>query len=121
MTERRTAIPPDELLERPLGELSAADFLTALSHPKLDQRIVSILPDKKKYELWIDEGGLPQLNLQDLLDRLRGEKKKLELEKFPYEQVKLSREGVFDPRELLRDPIIIDEIATQVAARLRQG
>jgi hypothetical protein len=129
MSELRSAIPPDELLDRPLGELSAADFLAALSHPKLDQRIVSFLPEKKKYELWIEEGWLPRLNIRELLDRLRGEKKKLELEKSPYEHIvkyphehiKRLPEGMIDPHELLRDPAFIDEIAAQVAARLRHG
>lgn len=117
----RTAIPPDEILQRPLGELTAAEFLTALSHPSVDKRSLSILPDKKKYELWVEEDGIPKITVLDLLDRLRGEKKKLELEKFHIEDIKMVRENVFDPADILRDPVVLDKIAEQVAQRLGRG
>ena len=117
----KTAIPPDETLQRPLGELTAAEFLTALSHPSVDKRALAILPDKKKYELWVEEGGIPKLSVLDLLEKLRGEKKKLELEKFYIEDIKMVRENVFDPEQILRDPVVIDQIADQVAQRLGRG
>jgi hypothetical protein len=117
----RTAIPPDEILQKPLGELTAAEFLTALSHPSVDKRSLAILPDKKKYELWVEEDGIPKISVLDLLDRLKGEKKKLELEKFYIEDIKMVRENVIDPIEILRDPVIIDRIAEQVAQRLGRG
>jgi hypothetical protein len=114
----RTAIPPDENLQRPLGELTAVEFLTALDHPSVDKQSLAILPDKKKFELWVEEDGISKMTVVDLLDRLRGEKKKLELEKFRIEDVKLVRENVVDPAEVLRDPAVIDQIAAQVAQRL---
>ena len=117
----RTAIPPDESLQRPLGELTAAEFLTALSHPSVDKQALAILPDKKKYELWVEESGIDKITVLDLLDRLRGEKKKLELEKFYIEDVKMIRENVIDPAQILRDPVVIDRIAEQVAQRLGRG
>ena len=117
----RTAIPPDETLQKPLGELTAAEFLTALSHPSVDKRALAILPDKKKYELWVEEDGIPKISVLDLLDRLKGEKKKLELEKFYIEDIKMVRENVIDPIEILRDPVVIDRIAEQVAQRLGRG
>ena len=81
MPSRKSAIPPDDLLDRDLGSMSAADLITALSHPDIDRRAVMLLPDKKKYELWIDEDAVLKVKLVDLIDRLRTEKKKIELEK----------------------------------------
>lgn len=119
MAPRRTAINPDERLSLPLGEITAADFLVALNSPSLDRYGLSLVADKKKYELWTDESGLPKLSIWELIERLRGEKKKLELEKMPLEyQVKKYREDFIDPREVLRDPVVIEEIAAKVAEKL---
>lgn len=121
MQPMNSAIPPDELLDRPVRELSATELLAALSHPAVAPDVAALLPDKKKYELWIDETGLPDYKLRDLLERLRGEKKKVELEKPPrFEGQKMPVENVIDPRQVLIDPAVIEQIADRVAARLRQ-
>lgn len=118
MGDRIAGIPAD-LADRPIGDLSAVDLMNALRGARLDPGALAILPDKKKFELWVDEDGINKLNLGELLDKLRGEKKKLELEKFQVEiPHKLARETVVDPTDVLRDPVFIDQIAEQVSRRL---
>ena len=119
MPEARAAIRADELLEMPLEKLTAAQFLVALNSPQVDPVAIRLLPDKKKFELWTDEGALPKWKLGELLNQLRREKKKLELEKWIVEfDRKRNVENVFDPGDILRDPVVIDEIAERVAAKL---
>jgi hypothetical protein len=117
--DKRSAIPPDELLERPIEELSAAEFIYALNHPDLDQTAVRLLPDKKKYELWVEETDVTKLTPRDLIDRLRNEKKKYELEppvilKPPPPEYDLSR---LNP---LNDPPFLEALAARVAEKLKQ-
>lgn len=120
MAAKRAAIDPD-ILDRPLGELSAADFVGALTGAGLAGHELTVLADKKKYELWVDETPIVKIPLKDLLDRVRGEKKKLELEKRPWEYVKREVEFDFDPTHL-KDPVIrdvlVNEIVNEVVQRL---
>lgn len=109
MTEYRSAIPPEEVVRRPLSELTALDFIAAISSSRFDQRLVGFLPEKKKIELWTDESGIGGLNLADLFDRLRGEKKKLELAH--------ERDTYFG--DALRESDVIEQIAEVVAQKLR--
>jgi hypothetical protein len=74
------AIDVDQILDRPLADISAADFIRALNHPRISHTLRPIIADKKKYELWVDEGGIGRIPLKELLEKLRGEKKKAELE-----------------------------------------
>jgi hypothetical protein len=76
---KRAAIDDDGLEDRPLSELSAADFLTALNQRGLVGHLV-VWPEKKKVELYLEPENLSKLNLGRLVDILRGEKKKRELE-----------------------------------------
>ena len=62
--------------------------------------------DKKKFELWVEENPLPRITLGELLEKLRGEKKKVELEFGP------------DFGELINPPLL-DRLADAVAERLR--
>ena len=79
MDERRAAIDLDGMMDRPLGELSAADFMQVLAHPRVVAH-ASILADKKKYELWVEEGVITKIPLGEVLKKIRVEKKKAELE-----------------------------------------
>jgi hypothetical protein len=116
---RTAAIPPDEILDRPFGELSAAELLSALSHQRVPASVSALLPDKKKYELWVDEGVIDKVPLSEILRKLRLEKKKVELEKLRIEvDRKLTIEEVIDPTDILRDPAFIEQVAEQVAAKL---
>ncbi|HKA57352.1 MAG TPA: hypothetical protein VKD28_01960 [Gemmatimonadales bacterium] len=121
MPESRAAIPADDkALDRPLGQLNAAEFILILNRPDIDKGALAILPDKKKYELWVDEGGLPKIPVGELIERLRREKKKLELEKFKFEiDLKRNVEDVIDPTRRFVDPRVIEDIARQVAESLR--
>lgn len=120
MAARKAAVDAD-VLDRPLGEISAAEFVGALREAKLAGRELTVLADKKKYELWVDETPIEKISVNELLDRIRGEKKKLELEKRPWESFKRDVEFDFDP-ERLHDPVIredlVNEIAKEVAERL---
>lgn len=123
MATKRAAIPADAL-DRPLGELNAAEFLTALEGARITAPELGILADKKKYELWVEETQVSKIPVRDLLERIRGEKKKLELEKSPrWEYVKRDVELEIDPRHLF-DPVVfgplVEEIATQVANKLQR-
>ena len=82
MEGRHAAIDPDEVLDKPLAEITGAQLIQVLGHPDfLVGGIHHILPDKKKYELWVDEGPiLHEVPLGELIKKIRGEKKKRELE-----------------------------------------
>lgn len=118
MATKRAAVDPD-ILDRPLGELSAADFVGALASARLAAPELAVLADKKKYELWVDETPIAKVPFKDLLDRVRGEKKKLELEKRPWEYLKREVEFDFDPTRL-RDPVIREELVAEIANEVVQ-
>jgi hypothetical protein len=94
-TERYAAIDLDEIANRSLGELSAVEFLQVLGHPKLTTTQRLILADKKKYELWIEEGSILKVPIGEIIAKLRGEKKKLELEIPPWMKV-IPEDGIRD-------------------------
>jgi hypothetical protein len=79
MSDFNASIAPDDLLERPLDELSAIDLLRLLGSGSV-AGVRNQLADKKKYELWVDETSIGRLPVGSILDRVRTEKKKLELE-----------------------------------------
>jgi uncharacterized coiled-coil protein SlyX len=79
MSDFKASIGPDDILERPLDELSATDLLRLLGSDRV-AGVRNQLADKKKYELWVDETSIGRLPVGSILDRLRTEKKKLELE-----------------------------------------
>jgi hypothetical protein len=84
-TKRTAAIELDQLMDTPLSKMSAADLIRVLNHRDLRADGLNVaLADKKKVELWIDEGPIFDIPLEDLLERLRGEKKKIELEPPPW-------------------------------------
>jgi hypothetical protein len=76
----KAAISPDELLDRPLGDLSAAQFLQVLNHPRVSQVQFHALADKKKFELWVEEDPILKISVGELLEKIKGEKKKVEKE-----------------------------------------
>jgi hypothetical protein len=116
MARARAAIDPDRLMARPLGEISAAEFLQVLGHPSVRHPALAILPDKKKYELWIEEGPIVKISLGEFLERVKGEKKKLELELPPWFQ---KIDPVFRGAELDYAQLA-DVVATAVEQRLKR-
>ncbi|MCL4834081.1 MAG: hypothetical protein KJZ86_16680 [Caldilineaceae bacterium] len=102
--ERVAAIDIDEIGNKSLDEISAADFLSALNQGGLATQYFVVWPEKKKVELWSEPENIGKLRIADLFDRLRAEKKKYELEKHPgFENVRLDKtlgfENWLDPRE----------------------
>ena len=113
MSAKKAAVG-DDVLQRPLGELSAAEFIGALSEARLAAHELTVLADKKKYELWVDETPIDKISVQDLVEAVRSEKKKLELEKRPWESLKRAVEFDFDPTRL-EDPVIREELVSEIA------
>ena len=77
--ERRAAIDTDALMKKSLNDISAADFIRILGRRDL-VGLSPVLADKKKLELWVDEGGIFDTPIEAILEKIKGEKKKLELE-----------------------------------------
>lgn len=120
--EKRPAIDKD-VMNRPLGELNAVEFLSVLQQARLSPEVMAVLPDKKKYELWIDEGGLPRITVDRFLEKIRREKKKLELEKRLIVEHLGKRLGEFEiDRGQLINPVIreglVSEIVDEVVRRV---
>jgi len=121
--EKKAAIA--ETMEKNLDEISAADFLSALDAGGLSVYSLRIWPEKKKVELLTEPERFTGIKAGALLKGL-AEKKKVELEKLdPSEAVvnpkRAGREVDFDPRDVLRDPVFISEVAREIAAQLRTG
>jgi hypothetical protein len=122
--QRKAAISPDELGSTPLKELNGEQFVQLLNHRDLSS-YATIITDKKKYELWVEE-NLGGLTVGAFLDKVRGEKKKIELEKFKIENIVLKRvvEDPPDPRRQLFDPAIFEQIVERldrIEGRLGRG
>ena len=104
----KSAIDFERVMKAPLREVKATEFLAALSQARLGRDHLHLVADKKKYELFIEEGVLDDIPVGALIDKLR-EKKKLELEPGP------------DLRDRI-DPAIyerlVEEVATRVQTRL---
>jgi hypothetical protein len=101
MPAKKAAIDYERIMETPLSEVSAADFLTALDQSGQAQHL-TYWPEKKKYELYLEPERVGEIPVGRLIDILKGEKKKVELEKLdPGEQIKRVAEDVLDPRERL--------------------
>ena len=87
---KKAAIDLDNIGEKTLNEISAADFLNALNAGGVALQNITLWPEKKKIELYVEPENLGKINVRDVIIRIRAEKKKLELEKMPgFEQVKV--------------------------------
>jgi hypothetical protein len=122
MAEPKQAAISD-VLEKNLNDISAADFLSALDSGGLSVYSLRVWPEKKKYELYLEPEHYGGIKAGSLIKGI-AEKKKVELEKLsPVEDwrwpKRAAREVDFDPRDLLRDPDFIRELAREVAVQLR--
>jgi hypothetical protein len=104
--EKQAAIDMDSLGDKQLDQVSAADFLRALSAGGLSMT----WPEKKKVELFVEPENVGRVRVRDLIAVIRAEKKKRELEPF----LDL---GFGDP---LRADQLIDRIAREVELRMRR-
>jgi hypothetical protein len=112
MPTKKAAIDFEKIMETPLNAISAADFLTALEQNG-QARHLMYWPEKKKYELFLEPERLPEITIGRLIDILKGEKKKAELEKLdPGEYVKRTAEDVLDPQERF----VFDSLAQRLNA-----
>jgi hypothetical protein len=119
--ERKASIDPNALEGKTLDQITAADFLSALETTGLSAvQALRVWPEKKKVELWNEPEHYNKVSVGDILTVIRAEKKKYEFEKSPWmERFKQLGEDVVDPRDYLRDPVVIDQIAHEVARQLR--
>jgi hypothetical protein len=115
-TERYAAIDLDEIADRSLGDLSAVEFLQVLGHPKLTTTQRLILADKKKYELWVEEGPILKVPIGEILAKLRGEKKKLELEVPPWMKL-IPEDGIRD----IEWAGLVEDIGSRMEAHAGRG
>jgi hypothetical protein len=79
--DKAAAIAADKYMDTPLSKISAAQFMDALNANQLVPH-VKFWPEKKKYELEV-EPVFDKLRLRDfieIINRIRGEKKKVEYE-----------------------------------------
>lgn len=124
-TEKRAAIDLDAISQKKLSEISAADFITALNAGGISlQAQLRIWPEKKKVELFVEPENLGGVSVGDLLNVVRAEKKKVELEKNPVAEIvkPVGTENMTtNPRDLIRDPDFISQVAREVANQLRFG
>lgn len=109
---KKAAIDIDTLGDKNLDEVSAADFLTALNVGGLALQDLTVWPEKKKVELWLEPENLSKFRLKDIIVRIRVEKKKYELEKFP------GFENWRDPRDFQYDDLL-NRLTRDIEARLR--
>jgi hypothetical protein len=114
MPERKAAIAIDAMMDRSLSDLSAADLLQALSSPEL-ARENTLIADKKKYELWVEESTVLKLSLKDVIEKVRGEKKKVELEIPDWWRWRVNPEIQADYGRLVEDVAAI--VQTRVGGR----
>jgi len=114
---KTAAINLEEAIEKPVGELSAIELLQVLGNPKVKVDL-QLIADKKKYELWVEEGGLTKIKVRDLIERLQGEKKKVELE-LPPELGR--RPNPFDGRFGGSYEKLVSDVAIAVSDRLKGG
>lgn len=116
MAQRRAAIDMDALMERPLGEISAADFLQVLTHASV-RPSATLIADKKKYELWVEETVITKISLKEVLEKVRAEKKKVELEIPDWWRWRVNPPEVFQP-DFGR---LVEEVAAAVEQRIGRG
>jgi hypothetical protein len=109
--EKFAAIDLDEIGDRPLGDLSAVEFLQVLSHPTLSVSHRFILADKKKYELWVEEGPIFEIPIKGIIGKLRGEKKKVEKEIPPWMKF-VPEDGIHE----LEYAAMLEDVAERVGA-----
>jgi hypothetical protein len=119
-TGKKAAIDVEQIADKPLGEISAAEFLSALQAGGITPTLgLHVWPEKKKVELWPDGENVSQVKVRDLIRVIVVEKKKRELEKMA------TFEQVIDPLGMQTFPSLqasmISAIAQEVEARLRRG
>jgi hypothetical protein len=126
MSERkRAAIDLEKIAEKELDQISASEFLSALNAGGLSVRDLTVWPEKKKVELWVEPENFNRIRVRDVIITIRNEKKKVELEKQPgterWPEKRLGREGwpeSWHERELTFEDLV-DRVARNVEARLR--
>jgi hypothetical protein len=108
----RAAIDYERILQSPLGEVRAIDLLNAIAHAKLGRDHLHVIADKKKYELWIEEVQVERIPVGILIEKIRGEKKKVELEPTPDLSDRINP-GIYER--------LVEDVAARVEAKLGGG
>ncbi len=109
MNDRKAAIAKDDLSDKTLDQVSAAEFLSALDRNSVS---ITVWPEKKKLELYTEPENWGRFRFRDVFDVITSEKKKYELEKLP------GFERVRDPIGERVNPAIYDRLADQIAERI---
>lgn len=110
---KKAAIDLDQIKGKKLQEITAADFLAALEEANISIQQLVGLPEKKKYELWVEPEDQPPPTVGGVIDWVRTEKKKLELELPPdFGNWQKIREARYNE--------LVARVAQDVEATLRQ-
>jgi hypothetical protein len=109
---KKAAIDIDELGNKTLSEVTAAEFLTALSAGGLTLKELVVWPEWKKIALLLEPEDLGKISLKDIIIRIQVEKKKHELEKIP------GVENWRDPQGSFYEDLL-NRLTQDIEARLR--
>jgi hypothetical protein len=109
---RSAAIDADGRERPTTREISAAEFLIALEQSGVGLQQLVGLPEKKKLELWVEPENVDLPSVDDLIDWIRQEKKKVELELPP-------NLGYWQKIREARYNELVDRVARDVEAKLR--
>jgi hypothetical protein len=123
---KKAAIDLDEIGEKSLSEVSAADFLAALNAGGISVRGLTVWPEKKKVELWAEHEIPDEIRVKDFV-RVINEKKKVEMEKDPRAEGWNKTPGSEDwtgqfGEEIYPGPYeqLLDRLTRDIESRLRQ-
>lgn len=82
--EKKAAVDMDAIQDQTLDQIRASDFLAALNAGGLAAQHLAFWPEKKKLEYWTEPENLGKIRFKDIFEKIRVEKKKLELEVDPW-------------------------------------
>lgn len=115
---KKAAIDLDEIKDKKLDEISASEFLSALKEGGASLDHLTVWPEKKKVELYVEPENWGNFHVDDILDVIKNEKKKTELEKNPMESWRDPRRTP-DPRNMTYDQLL-NRLATDLEERFRK-
>jgi len=128
--QRKAAIDLDQIQDKALNSISAADFLEALGNAgPAGAAVFRAWPEKKKYELWVEPEFNDGISIGRLIGRMT-EKKKYELEKDPRPEIHKDftseipkHFGEFEIpnlKDFIINPAVLASLANSIAIQVTQ-
>lgn len=120
---KHAAIDLEEIRETPLAELTADRFLAALDEEKV-LNYLPYWPEKKKYELWVEPENIGRIPFERIIDIIKAEKKKTELEPYQITVDQYIHGDQFIPGDQYltgrRYQLLLNRLADDLLVRLRE-